>query len=770
MRTALLLSLALVIPASSAPAANWSFWRGPEQNGVSRERDLPDKWSLAKKENLVFAANHGSITTPIVQDGQVYLLGKSGRGPTQQETVMAFDADTGKLLWEHKFNVWHSDIVEDRLGFTHMVGDPETGYVYAHTTSGMFFCFDKAGKILWQRSMTEEFGRVTGYGGRVTSPIVDEDKVILSMVCGSWGELTVGMTRLVAFDKKTGQVVWWGSGNHRVKDTYYATPVVAVINGVRTIISGGGDGCVHAFKVRTGEKLWSYKFEDGGGAINCSPVVQGNKVWIGHGEENVGNGTQGRLICLDAGEVVKGEPKLVWQHDGIKVKFAAPILHEGLLYVCDDAGKLYCLDAEKGGEPLWVFAYGRNTKGSPVWADGKLYVSEVDSKFHILQPSREGCKRLHQLQFRSKTFAPVELHGAPAVVNGRVYFTTTQQLICIGKPNHKTPADPIPPAVKEPTTLGAPAFVQVVPADVTLKPGETAQLKAVSYDENGRRIGDVKAEWTKAGMAPPVYPIGLTPPPPPKAAAPPVLGGELTVGDGVTAKFAAAKTPNGQFGRVIAKAGGKTAHARVRVTPTLPYVMDFEHVPELRTPAAWVNTIAKFSVVKLPDGSKILRKRNDNASPLVARANAYISDPHLSDYTIECDVFGTKVRDKDMPDVGVGACRYTLLLVGNDHELRLGTWDAQKRIEKKMDYPWKPGVWYRMRLMATVVDGKGVVKGKVWPRDEKEPAGWTLEIEDPVPNTEGSPVIYGFANGTIDAKNPGPEIHYDNLKITPNKK
>ncbi len=53
---------------------------------------------------------------------------------------------------------------------------------------------------------------------------------------------------------------------------------------------------------------------------------------------------------------------------------------------------------------------------------------------------------------------------------------------------------------------------------------------------------------------------------------------------------------------------------------------------------------------------------------------------------------------------------------------------------------------------------------------EKEPDAWTLELEDPVPIAEGAPLIYGFANGTINAQSPGPEIYYDNLKITPNKK
>lgn len=761
---------------ASSPAADWAFWRGPEQNGVSRERNLPEKWSLTEKgddSNLVFTAAYGSLATPIVLDGQVYLLGKVGEGITQQERVLAFDANTGKLAWERRFNVWHTDIVEDRLAFTSMVGDPATGHVYAHLTAGHLVCFTKKGDVVWERSLTEEFGRVTGYGGRVTSPILDEDKLILGMANGSWGEQTIGMVRFVAFDKKTGQVIWWGAGNHRIKDTFYSVPVVAVIGGQRLLLSGGGDGCIHAFKVRTGEKVWSYSFEDGGGAINCSPVVQGNKVWIGHGEENVGNGTQGRIICLDGAEVKAGKPKLLWQYDGVKVKFASPILHEGLLYVCDDAGKLYCFDADKGGEPLWDFAYGKNTKGSPVLADGKIYVSEVDSRFHILKPSRAGCERLSQVRFRKVGDVPIELHGSPAVAHGKVYFTTTQQLVCIGKKGAREEADKAPPAAGEDAakTGATPAHLQVVPADVTLHPGETVQLTAIAYDAAGRKIGETKVEWEMAGMLPPVFPEGLpTPKPTGKPTAPPPIAGALSDGSGTTTRFTAAKLPNGQFGRVVAKAGGLTGYARVRVAPNLPYTMDFEKVPLTRTPGAWVNTMGKFAVVKLADGSNALRKRNDNASPLIARANAYISDPKWKDYTITADVTGTRVRNIDMPEIGVGACRYTLVLIGNDQELRLVTWDAQKRIDKKIPFAWKPDVWYTMKLKAAVQGGKGVIQGKVWRTGEKEPDAWTIETEDPIPNTEGAALLYGFANGTRDAETPGATIYYDNVKITPNAK
>ncbi len=186
--------------------------------------------------NVVWHADVGGRTTPIVQKGRVYLINKVGDGITQQERVMALDEKTGKVQWEYKFNVFHSDIVADRLGWTNMVGDPETDTVFAHGTQGLLFCFNRDGKIVWQHSLTEEYGRISGYGGRVVSPIVDGDLVIVGMVNASWGDQGSGRTRFAAFDKRTGKVVWWASTGLPVKDTYYSTPVVAVIGGQRLLI------------------------------------------------------------------------------------------------------------------------------------------------------------------------------------------------------------------------------------------------------------------------------------------------------------------------------------------------------------------------------------------------------------------------------------------------------------------------------------------------------------------------------------------------------
>ena len=744
-------------------AGDWYSWRGPHQNGVSNETGLPDKWSpnpQAPDNNLVWKAPYGGRTTPIVMNGRVYLINDCGEGVNEQERVMCFNADTGEKTWEYKFNVFHTDIVSDRVGWTNMAGDPETGNVYAHGVQGLLFCFDKDGKVLWSHSLTEEYGRVSGYGGRTTSPIVDGDLVIISMLNSSWGEYARGGNRFVAFDKRTGAVIWWGETGFQPKDTYYSSPVVAEIGGQRLLISGGGDGGVHAFKVNTGQKVWSYIF--GTGAVNCSPVVDGNFVYIGHGDENSDANVQGRVICLDASKVKDGKPALVWQKLGVKVKFSSPIIHEGRLYVCDDVAKLFCFDA-KTGKQLWSKSYGRNGMGSAVLADGKIFVGSVNSQFRILKPDDKTCQILHTQTFHSKNGPDVEINGSPAVANGRVYFMTNEELYCIGKKDGTSSTVAI--ATKaEPRggeTTGKPSHLQVIPADVVVHPGEHVSLKVRLFDDHGNFLHEAKADWKLGPMLPPPPPPGAKPAPTGSpGAAPPALQGEITTDGTLTV----AKAPPGQFGNVIAAAAGLTGRARVRVVPGIGYRQDFEKVPAERTPGGWVNTQGKFAV-KEKDGSKVLVKLAVNPSPLVARANAFIAMPNLTDYTIQSDVMGTKKKE-DMPDLGVVANRYTLMLAGNTQKLRLISWDALPRVDKTIVWPWKPNIWYTMKLTVNVEGDKALIRGKVWPKGESEPTAWTIEFEDPTPNKEGSPALYANAVG-ID-ENPGTEIYYDNVSITPN--
>jgi outer membrane protein assembly factor BamB len=767
MRKSLLAGTAFCLLAAghalwtTANAADWYNWRGPWQTGVSPETDLPEQWSTDAKDpdsNLIWKAPYGCRSTPLVMNGRVFIINNVGTGITSQERVMSLDADTGKVLWEHKFNVFYSAIVSVRLGWANLAGDPQTGNVYAHGTQGLLLCFNRDGKVLWSRSLTEEYGRITGYGGRVTGPVVDGELVIMPMMNSSWGDQAKGANRFLAMHKLTGAPVWWAETGGVQRGTYYSTPVVAMINGQRLLISGTSDGTVVAFKVQTGERVWSYQFSRA--AINSSAVVDGTRVYIGHGEESPDNNIKGRVICVDAAEVKNGAPRLVWQKDGIKARYASPIVHEGRLYVPDEIGQLYCLDA-KDGTQYWKYAYGTDAQGSPVLADGKIYVAEVNSKFHILKPGPRKCQSLHEHFFPAADgVSDVELYGTPAVANGRVYFATSEEIYCIGKKGAK-PAPPVKLPEPEPKKGAKPVHVQLIPADVTLHPGDSVIYHVRAFDEFGNLIGPVdsaKLEWSLP--APPLPPGAKVSPPPLK-------------GEQKQNWFTPAKDVPAQQGYVVAKLGDVVAKARVRVAPQLPYQQNFAKIPDGAVPGGWVNTQGKFLVATL-NGEKVLKKVNDKSSPVIARGNAYISVPTMSAYTIQADVMGTKKlsgakKVEDMPDMGIAANRYTLFLAGNVQKLRLVSWDALPRIDETIAYPWQPGLWYRLKLTVDVQGDKAIVRGKVWPRDQKEPAGWTVQITDPRPNTEGSPALYGYVTGILEGQ-PGNDIFYDNVSVTPNKK
>jgi outer membrane protein assembly factor BamB len=748
-------------------AGDWAHWRGPTENGVSTEKDIPATFEVSEagKNNLLWTAPYGCRSAPLVLNGRLYFNSHVGHKEKEQERVVCLDASTGKLIWEQRFNVFHTSIVSNRVGWTNLAADPATGNIYCHGTSGLLICFDRDGKILWQTSLTEEFGRVSGYGGRITSPIVDGDLVIIGMACAAWGEYGRGGCRFVAFDKKNGQINWWASTGLRVRDTFQSSPVVANIAGQRLLISGGADGGIHAFKVRTGEKVWSHVFCDG--SINVTPVVSGDLVFCAHGGINPDNAAkQGRVICLDASEVTKGEPKVVWKTDGLKISFAAPVLDGNRIIVNDEEAKLHCLDI-KNGKVLWKLKYGGggNVRSSPVLAEKKLYLGDAASRFHVIDVSGKKAEEVHSVALPSTTAgADSEQDGSASIANGCLYFATSETMYCVGKAMPNKPGNGNGVAVKEEVAPeGArPAHLQVVPADVTLGPGASATFTARYFDDKGRFISEAKAEWALGPMLAPEAVPGLPPPP---VINPPALKGELTEGG----KLTLPKVGPPQFGNVVAKAGGLTAHARVRQYTNLPIKQDFEKLPQGSSPAGWTNSQVKFQVRKVGD-TNVLVKTATNPSPLVARAYAFIAPASMTDYTIEADILGKQVAG-ELPDMAVSANRYTFGLFGETQQLRLNSWDAVPRIDKSIGYPWKADVWYRLKLTVEVKGDKALVRGKIWERGKEEPEKWTVELEDPMPNREGAPALYANVPiGSIGGPmKPGSEIFFDNVAVTPNK-
>ena len=412
-------------------ADDWQSWRGPNQNGTSAETDLISNWSL-DGENILWQKEFIGRSTPVVLNDRVYVLGRIGKEITQQERIACFDAKSGNLLWDHKFNVFHTTITFNRVGWTNPVGDEETGNVYVHGVQGLFYCFNKDGDIVWSRSLTEEYGRISGYGGRVHTPVIAGNLVVISYLNVSWGAQAIPRHRYYAFDKLTGDLVWVSTPGGRPLDTTYSTPVVANINGQKLIIGGNADGSIYAMKQTTGEMVWGFKLSKRG--INTSVIVAGTKVYATHSEENLDTTKMGRVVCIDAtgtGDVTATHE--VWRKDGVGVGYASPTLKDGRLYIVDNSANLHCFNADTG-EFYWQHSIGTVGRGSPVFADGKIYVTEVNGKFHILKPNEDNCNTLNVQEItRDDDDHFVEIYGSPAIADGRIYFTTEERIYCIGR-------------------------------------------------------------------------------------------------------------------------------------------------------------------------------------------------------------------------------------------------------------------------------------------------------------------------------------------------
>ncbi|MBI1902195.1 MAG: PQQ-like beta-propeller repeat protein [Planctomycetia bacterium] len=562
------LSVLLFAGPAAADEFDWPNWRGPNQNCTSSEVGLVDSWDPDTGENLLWKRDDlATRSTPIVMAGKLYVQARYKPGtPQEGERVICVSGETGETIWESPFNVYLSDVPDTRVAWSSVCGDPETGNIYALGVCGLFQCFDgQTGKVLWSRSLHEEFGLVSTYGGRTHTPAVFEDMVLVSAVVTSFGDLARPAHRIFAMDKRTGELRWLNGTNLNPPDTTYSNPVFAKLAGLDAMTFGSSDGAVWAFQPRTGKPLWNYPFTKRG--INSSVTVDSGTVYATHAHENVTDPTtMGAVAALDEA----GKEK--WRFMGLMSERTSPLIADGKLYVLDDGGGLWVIDPATGKQ---IKGNGRRANikldklawGNMLYADGKIYVCTTSGRWFILKPdaSAQGVKKVHELRLPE-----TECTASLVVSRGRIYLATGNAMYCIGKKDHK-------PALSGTAAAGAPAAtvkddkaaqVQVVPYMALVAPGKSQKLAVRLYNAQGELLNPNatdQAQFTVEG------------------------GG--TIEGGV---FTAAADAKHYAVTVKAKAGDVTGESRLRIVPPLSWKWDFE---DEVIPATWVGMRNRHIIV-----------------------------------------------------------------------------------------------------------------------------------------------------------------------------
>jgi outer membrane protein assembly factor BamB len=306
------------------------------------------------------------------------------------------------------------------------------------------------GKILWQRSLTRDFGgRVPTWSYR-ESPLVDGEKV----VCTPGGEDAT----LVALDKLTGKTIWksklpggdasgaggpggfgrapggrgrgsGGFGGFGGSGAAYASAIAIDFEGQREYVQLTAKALV-GVAASDGKFLWRYDRPANGPGINCStPIYHEGLVFAASAY-----GAGGGLVKLskDGNGGVKAQEvystrKMQNHHGGI-------ILVDGSLYGANggnEGGFLICLDFQTGNV-LWDERDKPDRrgvrKGSVALADGCIYYRQEDGTTILFEPSPKEYIEHGRFNQPDRSDAPAWSH--PIIANGKLYLRDQDVLLC----------------------------------------------------------------------------------------------------------------------------------------------------------------------------------------------------------------------------------------------------------------------------------------------------------------------------------------------------
>jgi len=463
IKSCLFLFMLSGIAAFPLVSQDWPMWGGTAQrNMVSAMKNLPEFWDVKNGKNIKWKAQVGSTSygNPVVADGKIF-LGTNNGNPRNPEiegdkgVLMCFRESDGKFLWQAATDKleFENDFPEEGVCSSPAVEGKRLYYV---SNRGELVCLDTEGfmdgkndgpfqdeaykgptdaDIVWKLDMMKELG-VSQLFMANSSPVIWEDLILLGTSNGrdSNGEKVPApkAPSFIAVNKDSGKVVWQDSSpGDGILRGQWSSPALGLIDGVQQVFFAGGDGWIYGFNARTGEKLWRFDLNPKDAAWPktrnygvSTPVFSGGKVFMSVGQDpDSGNGI-GHTYCIDParrGDIT--ETGRVWQYDKISRSISTAAVADGLVFISDLKGFLHCLDA-KTGKPYWTYDMMAPVWGSPLAADGKVYLGDQDGDVTVFKAAAE-MKKISEIDMGGSVYS------TPVPANGVLYIMTSSELYAV---------------------------------------------------------------------------------------------------------------------------------------------------------------------------------------------------------------------------------------------------------------------------------------------------------------------------------------------------
>jgi outer membrane protein assembly factor BamB len=419
----------------SAMAENWPQWRGPNFNGSSNEKGLPSTWSKETARWSV-ALPGASAATPIIWGDRVFVSSANDANKTLR--ALCLDRKTGKILWDRQVGEGRIQR-DDKSNFASPSPVADAGRVFFFYGNGDLVAFDHAGKQLWARSITKDYGEFAFQWTFSTSPLLYSGKLYLQVLQRNVPARGAGRTDgpnesyLLALDPATGKTLWRQlRPSEAVAESLeaFTTPTPFEHNGRKEILVAGGD-CLTGHDPETGKELWRWgtwnptkiphwrlvpsPVAGGGVVLACAP--KNSPVYA------IKAGGKGALTDSD----------IAWTSDDKQVTsdVPTPLFYDGDFFILSDGRKNISRVEPATGNVKWTVALPgrRKFEASPTAADGKIYAMNFAGEVVVVDAANGTILSHIPMGDEGDDLT----RSAIPVAAGQLFIRTNHKLYCVGK-------------------------------------------------------------------------------------------------------------------------------------------------------------------------------------------------------------------------------------------------------------------------------------------------------------------------------------------------
>jgi outer membrane protein assembly factor BamB len=413
----------LVALTCSAPAwaDNWPQWRGPTNDGICKETNLPAEWSETKNVRWKLPMPGQGGSTPIVWDKRIFLTSQDG-----DDVVLMCISTEGKELWKRKVGTGKGRYMGGEGNMASATPCTDGQHVWAYIGTGDFACFDLDGKEVWRFNAQERYGRFKIQHGMHTTPLLDGDRLYFQLLhSGAW--------LVMALDKATGNPIWKieRTSDARAENEHAYTSPVLWRKGKEEYLIVHGNDYATAHSLTDGHEIWRVGDLNPNNAGHpyrhdlrfvASPLATPDVIVIPSAKMH-------DVVAVKptaTGRVGVGGPNELWRLPKGTPDVPSPLAYDGLLYLSGENGLFTCLDLKTGKE-----MYSRQRlhsaryRASPVYADGKVYVTARDGVTTVLKAGPE-------FQRIVENRLPDDVSASFAISNGIIYIRGWKALYAIG--------------------------------------------------------------------------------------------------------------------------------------------------------------------------------------------------------------------------------------------------------------------------------------------------------------------------------------------------